>query len=284
MNCRRTLPVLLFALVVPQRRERGSQQGTPAADGRDPDAAGADSSSYRGCSGALQDTLKTFTQQARRPVGRARGRRWPTRRWRRRTSATTCASCARRRTRPTSGSRRCRRSSRCCGRRSRRSRRRRRRRRAGRQPIRWAARRRDAAGGRHVPGSARGLGAADVRDELRRLQRRPATTWRSRGSRDSSRRFRGTRWPRRRSYNIGMSYFSQSKWPEARDAFLKVINDYPQAQGSAVPDAYFKLGQTYERLNQIDNAKKAYETAVQKFPGPPSAMSSQALARLNARR
>ena len=85
-------------------------------------------------------------------------------------------------------------------------------------------------------------------------------------------------------YNIGMSYFSLSKWPESRDAFLKVINEYPQAQGSAVPDAYFKLGQSYERLNQLDFAKREYEAAVQKFPGPPSAMSSQALARLNSRR
>jgi TolA-binding protein len=84
-------------------------------------------------------------------------------------------------------------------------------------------------------------------------------------------------------YNIGMSNFSLSKWPEARDSFLRVINDYPQAQGSAVPDAYFKLGQTYERLNQPDNAKKAYEAAVQKFPGPPSTMSSQALKRLTGR-
>jgi len=85
-------------------------------------------------------------------------------------------------------------------------------------------------------------------------------------------------------YNIGMSYFSLSKWPEARDAFLKVITEYPQAQGSAVPDAYFKLGQSYERLNQPDFAKKAYEAAIQKFPGPASAMSNQALSRLNNRR
>jgi tol-pal system protein YbgF len=81
-------------------------------------------------------------------------------------------------------------------------------------------------------------------------------------------------------YNIGMSYYNQSNWPEAQDSFLKVINDYPQAQGSTLPDAYYKLGQTYERMNQIANAKKAYEAAVQKFPGPPSTLSSQSLLRL----
>jgi tol-pal system protein YbgF len=81
-------------------------------------------------------------------------------------------------------------------------------------------------------------------------------------------------------FNIGSSYYNQNKYPEARDAFLKVINDYPQAQGTTVPDAYYKLGQTYERLKQVDNAKKAYEAAVQKFPGNPSALSNQALQRL----
>lgn len=85
------------------------------------------------------------------------------------------------------------------------------------------------------------------------------------------------------TYNIGMSYYNQNKWAEARDSFLKVINGYPQAQGSTLPDAYYKLGQTYERLNQPDNAKKAYEAAVQKFPGPPSTLSSQALLRLTRR-
>jgi tol-pal system protein YbgF len=84
-------------------------------------------------------------------------------------------------------------------------------------------------------------------------------------------------------FNIGMSYYNLNKWPEARDAFLKVINDYPQAQGTVVPDSYYKLGQAYERLNQVENAKKAYEAAVQKFPGPPSTLSSQALQRLNRR-
>jgi tol-pal system protein YbgF len=84
-------------------------------------------------------------------------------------------------------------------------------------------------------------------------------------------------------FTIGMSYYNQSKWTEARDAFQKVITDYPQAQGTTVPDSYYKLGQTFERLNQIDAAKKMYEAAVQKFPGPPSVLSSQALQRLTKR-
>ena len=84
-------------------------------------------------------------------------------------------------------------------------------------------------------------------------------------------------------FTIGMSYYNQSKWSEARDAFQKVITDYPQAQGTVVPDSYYKLGQSLEQLKQIDAARKMYEAAVQKFPGPASTLSSMALQRLNRR-
>lgn len=84
-------------------------------------------------------------------------------------------------------------------------------------------------------------------------------------------------------YNIGMSYFQQSKWPEARDAFQKVISDYPQ-NTERLPEAYYKLGQTFERLNQIDNAKRAYETVIQKFPTSFHANQARpALDRINKR-
>jgi tol-pal system protein YbgF len=81
-------------------------------------------------------------------------------------------------------------------------------------------------------------------------------------------------------YNIGMSYWNQGKWNEARDAFQKVISNYPQ-QTIRVADAYYKLGQTFEQLKQIDNAKKAWETVVEKFPTTQaSALANQALQRL----
>jgi tol-pal system protein YbgF len=84
-------------------------------------------------------------------------------------------------------------------------------------------------------------------------------------------------------YNIGMSYYQQSKWPEARDAFQKVISDYPQ-NTERLPEAYYKLGQTFERLNQVDNAKRAYETVIQKFPTSFHANQARpALDRLNKR-
>jgi tol-pal system protein YbgF len=82
-------------------------------------------------------------------------------------------------------------------------------------------------------------------------------------------------------FNIGMSYWNQSKWGDARDAFQKTIADYPQ-NTDRVPEAYYKLGQTFEQLKQIDNAKRAYETLFQRFPNTFQAnQARQALDRLN---
>ena len=84
-------------------------------------------------------------------------------------------------------------------------------------------------------------------------------------------------------YNIGMSYFNQSKWAEARDEFQKTIQDYPQATERSA-DAHYKLGQTYEQLKQVDNARRAYETLIQRFPTAFTAtQAKQALDRLNKR-
>jgi TolA-binding protein len=78
-----------------------------------------------------------------------------------------------------------------------------------------------------------------------------------------------------------MSYFNQSKWAEAREAFQKTIQDYPQAT-DRVAEAYYKLGQSFEQLKQIDNAKRAYETLIQRFPTAFTATQAKnALDRLN---
>lgn len=84
-------------------------------------------------------------------------------------------------------------------------------------------------------------------------------------------------------YNIGQAYYSQSKYPEARDAYQRIITDYGSvADPSTLADANYKLGMTYERLNQIDAAKQAYQTVVQKYPSTASAtMANNALQRLN---
>jgi tol-pal system protein YbgF len=82
--------------------------------------------------------------------------------------------------------------------------------------------------------------------------------------------------------NIGHSYYNQSKWAEAADAFQKVIADYPQSP--SVSEAYFKLGASFERMNQMDAARKAYDTVMKSYPNTVEAsLAKQALERLNKR-
>src|SRR3954471_17400201 len=62
----------------------------------------------------------------------------------------------------------------------------------------------------------------------------------------------------------GYSLYNAGKNTEAIAALNKVISDYPQS--NSVSSAYYKLGLTYEALKQPDNARKSFETVVQKYP------------------
>jgi tol-pal system protein YbgF len=64
--------------------------------------------------------------------------------------------------------------------------------------------------------------------------------------------------------NIGNSYFAMGNFKDAVTALQKVITDY--AQSDSVPQAYYKLGQSYEGLKQVDLARRAYETLIKQFP------------------
>ena len=64
--------------------------------------------------------------------------------------------------------------------------------------------------------------------------------------------------------HIGNSLQAQSKYREALTAYQKVITDYPQ--GDSLAPAYYKVGLTYERLNQPDLARKAFETVIRDYP------------------
>jgi tol-pal system protein YbgF len=82
---------------------------------------------------------------------------------------------------------------------------------------------------------------------------------------------------------IGNSLAYQAKYPEAVVAYQKVISSYPQ--GDTVPQAYWKLGQAYETgLKQIELARKAYETLIQKYPTSNEAqLAKQRMAGLDRR-
>lgn len=72
---------------------------------------------------------------------------------------------------------------------------------------------------------------------------------------------------------IGDSLYQSGKNREAVDAYQKVTIEYPQSD--SVPAAYYKLGLTYEGLKQVDLAKKAFETVMQKYPAAREAVLAQ---------
>ena len=72
--------------------------------------------------------------------------------------------------------------------------------------------------------------------------------------------------------NIGNSYYAMGNYREAVTAFQKVITDYPQTD--SVPQAYYKLGLSYEGLKQTDLARRAYETLIKDFPTSPTTRRS----------
>ena len=60
------------------------------------------------------------------------------------------------------------------------------------------------------------------------------------------------------------SYFNQEgKFRDALAAYQKVVTDYPK--GDTVATAWYKIGQTYENLQQPDLARKAYETVIKTY-------------------
>jgi tol-pal system protein YbgF len=78
---------------------------------------------------------------------------------------------------------------------------------------------------------------------------------------------------------IGEALQLDGKFKEAITAFDKVINDFPQ--GDRVPDAYYKRGVMYTRLNQNDKARESLELAIKNYPdSEASRLSKQVLDRL----
>ncbi len=64
--------------------------------------------------------------------------------------------------------------------------------------------------------------------------------------------------------NIGNWYYNDGKFQQAVAAYDKVIQNYPGR--NAVPDAYYKRGLAYRRLNQDDKARESFEFAAKNFP------------------
>lgn len=84
-------------------------------------------------------------------------------------------------------------------------------------------------------------------------------------------------------FYIGEALQLDGKFKEAITAFEKVTTDYPQ--GDRVPDAYYKRGMMFNRLNQNDRARESFELVIKTYPDTEaSRLARQALDRLGPAR
>ena len=81
------------------------------------------------------------------------------------------------------------------------------------------------------------------------------------------------------AFYIGQTYFAESRFEEAVDAFERVLLNY--ASGDVVPEASYKRGLALERLDDPDRARQAFELVVVNYPeSTMAALAQQALDRL----
>jgi tol-pal system protein YbgF len=80
-------------------------------------------------------------------------------------------------------------------------------------------------------------------------------------------------------YWTGESFYAQSQWDQAILGFKDVVARFPRHDKAA--DALLKLGMSYEKLNDTENARFHYEALIEDFPASRSAgMARQRMARL----
>jgi TolA-binding protein len=78
----------------------------------------------------------------------------------------------------------------------------------------------------------------------------------------------------RAQFLVGETYFEAGQFQQAAAEFNQVRKAYP---GSVVvPTAYLRLGQCFERLNLIEDAKLFYKTVLKQFPRAPAARQARA--------
>jgi len=80
-------------------------------------------------------------------------------------------------------------------------------------------------------------------------------------------------------FYVGETAFQDSKFADALTAYNQVIANYPTS--NKLPEAYYKRGLTYDRLDQKDRARESFEYVMKTFPTSEAAsLAKQALDRL----
>ncbi|MBM4344769.1 MAG: tol-pal system protein YbgF [Deltaproteobacteria bacterium] len=70
-------------------------------------------------------------------------------------------------------------------------------------------------------------------------------------------------------YWVGESWYAQSQWLKAAQAFVRVAKDYPR--GNKVPDAMYKLAKSYEKMGDDPGAGEVLKQLSRQYPGTPAA-------------
>jgi outer membrane protein assembly factor BamD len=62
---------------------------------------------------------------------------------------------------------------------------------------------------------------------------------------------------------IGDFYFERDEWQSAADRYRKVLNEYPGL--GLDPEALYKLGVCYERMNRVDEASRIFQVILDNY-------------------
>ena len=74
------------------------------------------------------------------------------------------------------------------------------------------------------------------------------------------------------AFGVGLTYFDQAKWKEAADAFA-AVGGYPGSE-KLQPEALFRQGLCFQKLEQWSVAESRLADLVAKFPKDPNAVSA----------
>ena len=81
-------------------------------------------------------------------------------------------------------------------------------------------------------------------------------------------------------FYIGETYYAQTKWREAIDAYGLVLQNHRNS--GTVPDAYFKRGRAYAQTGETDAARASWEAVMKAYPDSDAArLAKQDLDRIN---
>jgi TolA-binding protein len=66
------------------------------------------------------------------------------------------------------------------------------------------------------------------------------------------------------SYFYAISYYLEGDYQKAIEALLRLITDFPESP--VVAEAYYHIGLSYTKLNDMNRAREAYKFLIDTYP------------------